>query len=325
MLISTSIVGQINNSHQQAHSDTAYRAMPVEVNFSKRKKVFWTAGISGYTAMASGLYFAWYDKYDQESFHLFDDWDEWQNMDKAGHVYSAYLQSSLMYDLSKWTGYTDEKALLISSVASLWGQMNIEIMDGFSSEWGFSVPDVASNLVGTGLFYAQQKIWKEQRLRMKMSYWPVSYSQEPLYSENGLLSVSLRDRSEDLYGSGTIERFLKDYNGQTIWLSADVRSFFPESRFPKFLGLALGFSAQNMFGGYDNTWDEFNNRFVIDDNLFPRSSQIILALDYNLLAVKHSTQFGTALFKILNVFKFPAPAVSYDTSEGFKFHLVFLN
>jgi len=50
-----------------------------------------------------------------------------------------------------------------------------------------------------------------------------------------------------------------------------------------------------------------------------------LALDYDLLKVKHSTIFGKALFKVLNIFKFPAPGVSYDTHEGFKFHLLFLN
>lgn len=321
----TTLWAQTNNNLSETPTDTTYQSASQDFNFSKRKKVFWTAGISGYTAMASGLYFAWYDKYDQESFHFFNDWDEWQNMDKAGHVYSAYLQSSLIYDLGKWSGYSDEKALLISSVASLWGQMNIEIMDGFSSEWGFSIPDVASNLVGTGLFYVQQKIWKEQRLRMKMSYWPVSYGQEPIYSENGISSISLRQRSEDLYGSGKIERFLKDYNGQTIWLSVDVGSFFPESRIPKILGLALGYSGQNLFGGFRNAWEVNDQSFLVDADLYPRSSQFILALDYNLQSVYHSTEFGKALFKVLNIFKFPAPAVSYDTKEGFKFHLVFLN
>lgn len=295
------------------------------VNFSKRKKVFWTAGITGYTAMATGLYFAWYDKYDQSSFHLFNDWDEWHNVDKAGHVYSAYLQTSLIYDLGRWAGYTEDKALLISSVASLWGQLNIELMDGFSTEWGFSLSDVGANVLGTSLFYFQQKHWKEQRLQLKMSYWPVKYSKEPIPSENILLATSAYDRTVGLYGAGGIERFLKDYNGQTIWISANLSSFFPDSKLPKWLAIAGGYSAKNLYGGFGNEWEVDGGSLTLDDSLYPRVGQFVLAIDYDLSKIKHSTEFGKALFKVLNIFKFPAPGVEYNKQDGFRFRLVFLN
>jgi len=94
-------------SKMDSRVELSHDSMQVSsIDFSKRKKVFWTAGISGYTAMATGLYFAWYDKQDQSGFHFFNDWNEWQNVDKAGHVYSAYVQSGLIYDLSKWAGYS---------------------------------------------------------------------------------------------------------------------------------------------------------------------------------------------------------------------------
>ena len=274
--------------------------------------------------MATGLYFAWYNQFDQEAFHTFDDWNEWRNVDKAGHVYSAYFQAQLINDAALWAGYSEEKALVISSLASLWGQLNIEIMDGFSSEWGFSAGDVAGNLLGTGLFYAQQKIWKEQRIKVKMSFWPVSYPVQTLDSESGLAQSSLQGRSEELYGTG-LERFLKDYNGQTIWLSANPSMFFPDTKLPKWLSVAVGYSAHNLFGGFENSWELDDERFVLDQDLFPRSSQFILALDYDLRKVKHSTAFGTALFKLLDIFKFPAPAVSYDTARGWQLHFLYLN
>src|SRR5690349_20178397 len=36
------------------------------------------------------LYQQWYKDYPQSSFHLFNDGDEWLQMDKAGHAGSAY-------------------------------------------------------------------------------------------------------------------------------------------------------------------------------------------------------------------------------------------
>lgn len=296
-----------------------------QVNFAKRKKVFWSAGITGYTAMATGLYFAWYKQYDQSSFHLFDDWGEWQNVDKAGHVYSAYLQSELIYDLSRWAGYEEGKALLISSVASLVGQMNIELMDGFSTKWGFSVSDLGANILGTSLFYFQQKHWHEQRLKLKMSYWPISYSKEALASETGLEESSLYNRSVGLYGANGVERFLKDYNGQSIWISANLSSFLPNSKLPKWLALAVGYSAKNLYGGFGNQWEINDENFLADAQGYPRTSQFVLAIDYDLSKIKHSTEFGKALFKILNIFKFPAPGIEYNKQDGLRFRLVFLN
>lgn len=322
IIFSASCFGQSSQPLVDTRADSLH---DTKVNFSKRKKVFWTAGITGYTAMATGLYFAWYDNYDQSSFHLFNDWDEWQNVDKAGHVYSAYLQSSLIYDLGRWAGYNEDKALLISSVASLWGQLNIELMDGFSTDWGFSLADMGANVLGTSLFYVQQKVWKEQRLQLKMSYWPVKHSRATFPSENGLLTTSNYDRSVNLYGAGGIERLLKDYNGQTIWISANLSSFFPNAGLPKWLAIAGGYSAKHLYGGFSNEWDIDNQNFILDSQLYPRTSQFVLAIDYDLSKIKHSTEFGKALFKVLNIFKFPAPGLEYNKQDGFRFRLVFLN
>jgi len=155
--------------------------------------------------------------------------------------------------------------------------------------------------------------------------WPVSYNTEGLYSESGLLQSSLYDRSADLYGQSGIERFLKDYNGQSIWISANLKSFFPNSRLPKWLALAAGYSAKNLYGGFQNEWTVSNEEFIADVELYPRSSQFVLAIDYDLSKIKHSTEFGKALFKILNIFKFPAPGVEYSKQDGLRFRLVFLN
>ncbi len=40
-----------------------------------------------------GLYSAWYSNYPQTNFHFFNDNNEWKQVDKVGHAYSAYIES----------------------------------------------------------------------------------------------------------------------------------------------------------------------------------------------------------------------------------------
>lgn len=285
----------------------------------------WATAISGYTAVGTGLYFSWYRQFDQEAFHFFDDLPEWLQMDKAGHVYSAYIQSHMVYGVSKWAGYSDDKALLISSLSSLAGQLTIEVMDGFSSEWGFSWTDLGSNVLGTSLFHFQQKHWKEQKVRMKMSYWPIDYERSflPSTSSNGRSSLFLR--SQDLYGQGALERFLKDYNGQTIWISTNLRNIIPYDQIPSWLAVSCGYSAKNLYGGRDNKWTKDEDTYQLSNLAYPRTRQFIVALDYDLQKIRTKSRFVSSLLGFLNIFKWPAPAISYNAQDKWGFHLVFKN
>jgi hypothetical protein len=42
---------------------------------------------------------------------------------------------------------------------------------------------------------------------------------------------------------------LKDYNGQTYWLSVNLHSFYKGSKIPKWLNLAIGYGANGMLTG----------------------------------------------------------------------------
>jgi hypothetical protein len=42
----------------------------------------------------------------------------------------------------------------------------------------------------------------------------------------------LNERSDELFGSSWIERMLKDYNGQTYWLSANLNHFSKDQIYP---------------------------------------------------------------------------------------------
>ena len=54
-------------------------------------------GATTYAAFSVGLYNSWYKNYNQGSFHFFNDAGEWNQVDKAGHVFSAYFQSHFFF------------------------------------------------------------------------------------------------------------------------------------------------------------------------------------------------------------------------------------
>lgn len=291
----------------------------------KRQNLILYGGSAIYGGLSTGLYLTWYKKYDQRNFHFFDDAGEWRDMDKAGHVFSAYLQSDFMYQSLKWAGVTEKKSIFYGALAGMAFQTTIEVMDGFSSEWGFSAADMLSNVAGVSSFVLQQKHWGEQRIRFKMSSWPKKYSTDLFTSETGLFETSIQARSETLFGNNFQERFLKDYNAQTIWLSVNPSSFMDTKKFPEWLAIAVGYSAENMFGGYSNSWEINDENIIIDPVLYPRYSQFILALDYDLSKIKTKSPFLKTVLGALNGIKFPAPAIEYNTLNEFRFYLVFRN
>lgn len=296
-----------------------------EIDYDKRKKTFVIGTVVVYGLGSTALYFAWYDDFEQGPFHFYNDWDEWISVDKAGHVFSTYAQSECTYREALWAGYSDSKAMNIGVLSAFLYQSTIEIMDGFSEGWGFSVSDFGANIIGAGSWYAQQKAWNEQRIKLKFSYTPVSYDNDPLSSESGLSYTSLNTRAEDLYGTNFMERVLKDYNAQTLWASFDIKALTRSSVWPSWLNLAFGYGAENMYGGYHNQWEINDENYSVNSDLHPRYRQYVLALDYNLGSVKAKSPFVRTLFDVLDFFKWPAPAIEYSSNGEWSFHLVFLH
>lgn len=274
-----------------------------------------TAAVT-YTGFSIALYNTWYKQYPQEGFHLFDDWGEWNNMDKAGHVFSSYFQSAFCYKTTKWTGLSEEQSILTGALCATLFQTTIEVMDGFSSQWGFSLSDFAANTIGISSFVAQQKYWGEQRILFKVSSWPKSYSD---FSD--LEDFTVKSRAEELFGSGFSESFLKDYNAQTIWISLNLSSFAPNSTLPEWLNIAFGYGAENMFGGFENSWTTDNG----DEYNIPlqRYNQYYLAPDIDFTKIKTKSPFLKTVLYVLNIFKFPAPTLEYNSLGEIKWKWLF--
>jgi len=250
-----------------------------------------------YTASMTGLYFLWYADYPQSSFHFFDDNNEWMQMDKIGHATAAYYISRIGYASYRWTGMDRKKAIWYGGLLGFAFMTNIEIFDGFSEEWGFSTGDFIANTAGCFLFIGQELGWKEQRFLLKYSFHQTIY---PSYNP-------------DLLGSNLIQEMLKDYNGMTFWLSGNISSFLPKkSKFPKWINVAFGYSAEGMTGA--NT----NNTQGIPETT--RYRQWYLSMDVDLTRIKTKSKVLKGIFSVVNFIKIPFPALEYNSLGQFKFH-----
>ncbi|HEX5002245.1 MAG TPA: DUF2279 domain-containing protein [Bacteroidia bacterium] len=256
---------------------------------------------SAYAVSMIGLYSLWYKDYPSSSFHTFNDNDEWLQMDKAGHFGSAYYLSNWGINLFQWTGMNEKKATWIGGASGLAFLTTIEVFDGFSSEWGFSWGDMIANTTGSALAVGQELAWKEQRIKIRFSWHPTDYS----------------DYNPQILGDGFPETLIKDYNGQTYWASANIYSFLPgESRFPKWLNIAIGYGAEGMTrAGTDPSDTE-----IPGTPEFERYRQFYIAPDIDLSKFKTNNRVLKTFFGVIGCIKFPTPALEINGNDQIKFH-----
>ncbi len=238
----------------------------------------------------------WYSDFEKESFHFFNDAKQWKQVDKVGHIYGSFHLQSTSYEALKWAGVRDNRALLWSAVSSFAFMATIEVLDGFSSAYGASATDLAANAVGIGLYTGQRLLWNDIRLHPKFSFRRTSYSE-------------LRP---EVLGSTLAEQILKDYNGQTYWLSVDLSAFAGDG-FPKWLNLAVGYGADEMIYATDAA----NIEYGLDPY-----RQWYLGIDFDLTHIRSRSGFvNTALF-FINMIRIPAPAVEFSR-KNVKFHWLY--
>lgn len=304
-LVSVVLAPSLTHAQSQNAKEREYTTSEV-----KKNRLTWsliTGGVA-YTATSITLYESWYKDFPQSGFHFYNDIEEWRGVDKTGHVFAGYFQTDWAYKGWKWTGLSDNSALWAGAATSLIAQTTIEVMDGFSTEWGFSIPDFAANILGTSSYVLQQRFWGEQRIRIKTSGSLIDY--EERYGDQ-----AFADRATALYGEGFLTRFLKDYNAQTTWLSVNLKSFAPRSKLPSWLNVAVGYGAENMFGGFTNYVPDL----IIEPNT-PRYSQILISLDADLSKIDVDTPFLRTLLDILNVIKVPFSTIEINTLGEVKFY-----
>ncbi len=279
---------------------------------------------AGYTGVVIALDRVWYAQYPRGKFRTFNDMGEWEDMDKFGHFFTAYMEGQLSSKMYRWTGLNDRKSAYAGFALGTIFQTTLETLDGFSEQWGWSWGDVGFNTAGSMVYLGQELLWEEQRIHLKVSSWRRPVENLTLTSADGLYSTTLKDRRNALYGTNPGEILLKDYNAMTIWASCNISSFIKNenSRFPKWLNVAVGYSGENIYGGFSNNWtdDETGASYSLDATNFPRYRQILFSLDVDLTRIPVKNKFVRSLFAAINIFKIPAPALEFNTQGKVKVH-----
>ena len=285
----------ITNTQGQADSSTINR---------KKLNFLIIGGAAAYTGTMIGLYHLWYKDYTHTSFHFTSDNNEWMGIDKLGHATTSYWIGRIGYHSLKWAGIKEKHAIWYGGTVGVFFLTTVEIFDGFSEGWGASYGDLVANVAGAGLFIGQQLGWKEQRILLKFSYHPTEYAQY----------------RPDVLGSTHMERILKDYNGQTYWLSGNIHSFLrKESRFPKWLNVAVGYGAKGMLGGTKNL-PEYDGQPVPE---YRRTAQFFLTLDVDLTRIPTRSKVLKGIFTVLGFIKIPFPTIEYNAEDNFNFHILY--
>lgn len=287
MLFSLSAFAQ--NSSFYKKSDT--------LNTKRRNAIVVTESVMTGGALIA-LNQLWYKDYPRSSFHFKNDNNDWKQIDKVGHFMTSYYVGKVGMEVLDWAGVSKKNQLIYGATFGFAFLTAVEVLDGFSEEWGASPGDILANAAGSGLLIGQEILWQEQRITLKYSFHQTEFAKQ----------------RPNTLGENYLQQALKDYNGQTYWLSANIWSFNKKSSFPKWLNVALGYGADGML--YGNTNAE-------NATLQSPYRQFYLSLDLDLTKIKTNSEFLKSVFSVVNFIKIPAPTLEINTKNGIKFHYLY--
>jgi hypothetical protein len=250
----------------------------------KRLNTLLIGGGATYGITLVGLNELWYKGNGREAFHFFNDNAEWKQVDKIGHFYSSFYLTYATARALRWAHVPARKADLAAALTGFMLLVPVEIFDGFSPAYGASVGDLVADAAGPALYMGQMLAWNEVRIVPKFSFHRTHYA--PL--------------RPNVLGSDLTGEILKDYNGQTHWLSIDMDKFMP---FPKWLNLAVGYGADGMVSARDDQNREAGYNPV---------RQYYFALDFDLTAIRTRSKAVKTLIFIANMIRLPAPAIEFS-------------
>lgn len=246
----------------------------------------------------------WYQDHDRSKFHFFNDNDEWLQLDKAGHAFTAYQLGRLGMETLRWSGVKDKPAIWYGGSLGLLFLTSIEVFDGYSSAWGASTGDLIGNVTGAGLLIGQELLFHEQPVSLKFSFSRTSY---PAYRP-------------ELLGKSLQEEVVKDYNGQTYWASVNLQAIGIIQAKPKWLNVAFGYGGTGMTGGSGNPLINDQGEAIPS---FDRYRQYYLSLDVDLTKVSCRSKLLRSFFRVVSFVKVPFPAIEYNKKNGLRFHALY--
>ncbi len=260
---------------------------------SKRLKRLLVLEATGFVGSVGFLSATWYNE-KSTSFHFHNDNTAWQGLDKLGHSYSNFQLCQFQYHALQTRGIASNKARWYAALTSTIVTSSIEILDGTQADYGFSWGDMTANSLGVALFLLN----RQQAISFKWSFHPT-----PLAAQNPAL-----------LGKNLSQQWLKDYNGQTYWLSFNLRKLLPKSNLPSFFGIALG------YGGYDMLHGQYAQNLQAGYEPYPI---YYLSLDIHLSKIHTHSRLLQRVFQVFDMIKIPAPTLAFTPHRGVSGYLIF--
>jgi len=214
-----------------------------------------------------------------------------KGLDKIGHFYGARITSDIFARGIRWSGKTEQQALLWGGLLGTAVQGFIEIKDGYSPTWGFSVYDWMSGSLGSFYPYFQSKSRFLKALDIKYSYY----------------------RKDDYYFDFIKRKsnFQDDYMNSTFWFTFNPKRYKPESKWPKWLGISMGV-------GVDATLNNYYINMPGGTSDWGRGGyEVYLAPDIDFKGLLPKKPFWQTLAHILNYIKVPSPALRFSKDTKF--------
>lgn len=247
----------------------------------------------------------WYNTY--TGFHFFDDLFEWEYMDKLGHFFSSFHIGLFFYKIFGDPGNLNlpfrKRWFCFSGFVLL---LPIEILDGFSLNYGASPADLLANGLG-GLF----------------CYYHVTYKvltdTLPKFSFHATAFNIIRP---ELLGSNIFQQVIKDYNGQTYWLTVDVNKILNRKVLPSWLLITIGYGTDGLLGGHDNVWQSKDGE-AKDYSTVTRTRRFFISVDVNANNLRERNKLFNYLVAPFVLLKFPAPALEINFEQGIVFHPIY--
>jgi hypothetical protein len=246
-------------------------------------------------SILGGLYYrmktAWWND-GNARFHIYYNYTYIDNVDKIGHLYGGALFTECFGLGLKWSGLDDESSLLYGAFLSSLVYTGIEMKDGFAPDWGFDPVDLGGSLIGAFYPYIQKKIPFLESFNLKYSYYP-----------------SNSDYFKRMNAASKNNQFFNDdYEGQTFWLTANIKNLLPDkidSFMPDFLNIACGVSVENL--------SDPNNKHRV----------YVISPDIDLVKLfKPDSEFLKALLRLFNYIHIPLPALRVSPSlKGYVLYL----
>ena len=265
----------------------------------KKNKKFYTFLAAEGIVLTGGITYLskqWYSDKKRVPFHFYNDLRGWNQVDKFGHFYASYIESDIGYSLMKKFNFSEKKSLYLGGFQGLILETPIEIFDAYYDGWGFSLSDMVANAAGSLFFIFQQKIFKEQIIKPKLSFSRSKYARVA----NGYLGKN-----------NIISEFLYDYNGYTFWFSISPRSIFPRSKIPKWFNVSFGYGSDGMIGEFNN----LSSYKGMEIPNFERFRQFYLSLDVDFSKIKTNSKFMKGVFTTLSYIKIPLPTLEISQKK----------